>query len=488
MTAALADDSVSIRRISARGIGEGDLRRQLAALPTPRVQKYVFVRRLTLRAAPDRLGAALRNALEGLAETAGDDIFAYRDFPALAVACVEAALSGNLDAWHWRRLHIPAQAGPGAALAALLADNPLEAGAAVTALAARGLLAPVWRDLDAAAVARLIGALSAATGLPAPDWPEAEDWPEDFLETREESELSRRAAAFWAPILAALPARAPGRRVAAFFALLRWAPGLLRRPQTPAVRALLKNFAAPSAGAPSGMPLKGPTSTEESATEAPPEPSFPPDRVEAEKSGPSVRREPPVDANATLEAPREKIAGRTQPPPLAADAPVLPEARDEVETRGEAIVTDWGGVFFLINALRRLDISSRLDALGEQAPSGWRLLQQLGQLLGLPAEEPLSLFFEREDCATQAPSALIDELAAGLEALYAMRGPWPFPARRLARLRADETHLDVDFLAETIDLDLRLAGLDLNPGWTPWLGRVVTFQYPNMPIFTGGGF
>jgi hypothetical protein len=484
MTAALTDDSVAIRRVFAHGIGEGDLRRQLVALPTPRVQKYVFVRRLTLRAAPDRLGEALLKALEGLAATAGDDIYAYRDFPALAVACAEAALSGSLGGWHWRRLNIPAQAGPGAALAALLADNPLEAGAAVAALAARGLLAPFWRDLDATAVARLIAALSAATGLPAPDWPEAENWTGDFIETHDESELGRRAASFWGPVIVALPVRAPARRAAAFFALLRWAPGLLRRPQTPAVRALLKIFAGPPAAA-AGKPLKAQTSTEESATRAPPEPSLAPDRFAPEKNAFSTLPEQPARAKAPAPgAPREMIAGKTDPPPPAAEASIRPEAPDQAE----AIVTEWGGVFFLVNALRRLDISSRLDALGEPAPSGWRLLKQLGQLFGLPEEEPLSLFFERQDCDTRAPAALIDELAAGLEALYAPRGPWPFPARRLARLRADETHVDVDFLAETIDLDLRLAGLDLNPGWTPWLGRVVTFQYPNLPIFTGGGF
>jgi hypothetical protein len=28
-----------------------------------------------------------------------------------------------------------------------------------------------------------------------------------------------------------------------------------------------------------------------------------------------------------------------------------------------------------------------------------------------------------------------------------------------------------------VRLPVRLAGLDINPGWVPWLGRVVTFHY-----------
>jgi hypothetical protein len=28
-----------------------------------------------------------------------------------------------------------------------------------------------------------------------------------------------------------------------------------------------------------------------------------------------------------------------------------------------------------------------------------------------------------------------------------------------------------------VDLRIRWAGLDLDPGWLPWLGRVVSFRY-----------
>jgi hypothetical protein len=49
--------------------------------------------------------------------------------------------------------------------------------------------------------------------------------------------------------------------------------------------------------------------------------------------------------------------------------------------------------------------------------------------------------------------------------------------RRPALVHATPTHIDLRFDARWVDLELRLAGLDLDPGWVPWLGRVVSFHY-----------
>ena len=39
------------------------------------------------------------------------------------------------------------------------------------------------------------------------------------------------------------------------------------------------------------------------------------------------------------------------------------------------------------------------------------------------------------------------------------------------------THLDVSFPFERTDIRIRRAGVDINPGWVSWLGRVVTYWY-----------
>jgi hypothetical protein len=48
---------------------------------------------------------------------------------------------------------------------------------------------------------------------------------------------------------------------------------------------------------------------------------------------------------------------------------------------------------------------------------------------------------------------------------------------RPALVHATPTHIDLRFAARWVELEVRLAGLDLDPGWVPWLGRVVSFHY-----------
>jgi hypothetical protein len=48
---------------------------------------------------------------------------------------------------------------------------------------------------------------------------------------------------------------------------------------------------------------------------------------------------------------------------------------------------------------------------------------------------------------------------------------------RPGRVAATRTHLDILFDHRQADLRVRRAGLDLDPGWLPWLGRVVAFHY-----------
>jgi hypothetical protein len=48
---------------------------------------------------------------------------------------------------------------------------------------------------------------------------------------------------------------------------------------------------------------------------------------------------------------------------------------------------------------------------------------------------------------------------------------------RAGRVSQTQTHIDVLFEHRQADVRVRKAGLDLNPGWVAWLGRVVTFYY-----------
>jgi hypothetical protein len=168
---------------------------------------------------------------------------------------------------------------------------------------------------------------------------------------------------------------------------------------------------------------------------------------------------------------------------MAAPVPAEAAAAAEAPPHGEALATEWGGVLFLINALQRLDIDAIFAACGPDGPSGWRLLHDLGVAVGMPEEEPLAAFLLAQDFDTHTPPDRLAALLGAVEALYRPDGPWPLPLAQPARLRATETHLDLDLLVTTVDVALRLCGLDFDPGWVPWLGRVVAFHYDRLPTF-----
>jgi len=86
-------------------------------------------------------------------------------------------------------------------------------------------------------------------------------------------------------------------------------------------------------------------------------------------------------------------------------------------------------------------------------------------------------FLTAQDLETTVPPLLLRSLLTEIETLYLPDRPWPLPLRQAGRLFATETHLDLEFATIEIDVELRLAGLDIDPGWVPWLGRVVAFHY-----------
>jgi hypothetical protein len=49
--------------------------------------------------------------------------------------------------------------------------------------------------------------------------------------------------------------------------------------------------------------------------------------------------------------------------------------------------------------------------------------------------------------------------------------------QRPGSISLTRTHLDVRFDLRSVDIRIRKAGIDLDPGWVPWLGRVVSFHY-----------
>jgi hypothetical protein len=72
---------------------------------------------------------------------------------------------------------------------------------------------------------------------------------------------------------------------------------------------------------------------------------------------------------------------------------------------------------------------------------------------------------------------IIDAWLADISGAALSCAAMPPIIRQRATLYVTRTHVDVVFSLEQINLSIRRAGLDRNPGWVPELGRVITFRF-----------
>jgi hypothetical protein len=147
-------------------------------------------------------------------------------------------------------------------------------------------------------------------------------------------------------------------------------------------------------------------------------------------------------------------------------------ARAITRDAGEGITSHWAGLFFVLNLLAHVDDppSSSSETLS--------ILRAVATQLRIRPDEAIyeALANLNDDQALPAVSpAQIRVLR--LACLRTTRRPLRRIVSRAGRIVITRTHLTVVFDMSGVRLDVRKAGLDLDPGWLPRLGRVVRFEY-----------
>ena len=236
------------------------------------------------------------------------------------------------------------------------------------------------------------------------------------------------------------------------------------------------------------------------------------DRSETVEHAPaSESRMPATEFDArrsskTAQRPEQERRVASQQPASQHPAPRLDEiSLDERKASSQPIdlrrraLTRSGGLLFLINVVNELNLTEDIVAdnvLGAR-PFTWVMHQLALSLAGMQPDDPAALAFaglspqtippsEEETPANElevaALAGLIDRIVERLRVLLerpadSTENLLTFVCARRAEVVSDPGWIELRFSLDDVSTEIRRAGLDLDPGYVPWLGVVLRFIY-----------
>jgi hypothetical protein len=185
-------------------------------------------------------------------------------------------------------------------------------------------------------------------------------------------------------------------------------------------------------------------------------------------------------------------------------APGCPPAEDETDGAGpdagsRGLPTEWGGLLFLLSLAPTVGLPHAVlaepDLGGRSLP--WLLQAVAVTLLPVPGDDPALAAFAGLDPAEPSPwRAGLPATASEVRAVRRIAERWAQAAasalgrpvsegeatvRALAARRGTvlfaPAWIEIVLALDEVDVDVRVAGLDLDPGWVSWLGCVLRYRY-----------
>ena len=380
---------------------------------------------------------------------------------ALADLVYRAALGDDSRHWAWQRMELIARG-------TLRSDEVLRHAAAELAHTPE-LVWPVLMRLVAGeeGAASLTAALRA---LPHASWQRLlEACPRTAAYARRAQE-TLRATKLSTPVEAVAPWNAPA------LALLQWAAarGWFVQKHRDVVAVLLAGIQRPAQGLAEARVLAQLLAAREALSAALP------DAPERRETATRMTVASTVTAPGIAPATTPPAKTPSIPPSSAAASaspPDLPEPDAWLHTRCA------GALFWLA----RIPVDEVLREL-EAADAAWPLfLRELAFALDVPPDDPvLQAFCGGEAPHGDAPPALTEfarRQAAAWEQWLAVAAPDLPPPRlqavcqREGRLRMEPGWIELHLALSSVATPVRRLGLDLDPGWLPWLGCVVRIIY-----------
>lgn len=511
-------------RESQRQIAIADLER--VAWPYIRDREYLFIHRLHAVKPAGRLAASLAEQAEVLRRTAvpgwqadadSQPAVYFADYAEL-LACLSRDLLQKKRGWYWRQwadlFDLPVET----ALSSCWRQQQRLIPALIGKLAAHDQLRRFCAQLTEPLAEQLCRAVY-------PQWRELKQSELAADSEHREQPVPERWLAPWLPVLAGQDSPAWVVQLAALVAVREWHP--LKRQATelaPVYRAVFRQLQAISSGHAKAMDSNRHISTSGDnpgdtaatfATElatvkgveiaaadfATPLPAMPGDAAKRGYHTESAAPANPVGHNRPGSTAEVPVAGRHAqaesgtsavqafsrlPSLVGPDA--VPDFSGNYPSR---LPTQQGGIFYLLNFLNQPSVQASLlsEPVTRDYPSAWGWLRQLAVAMEWdpePGLENLFAFFcgyDRAEQLRQLPAMpqMPDLLRWGRQrygaALFS-REVFAVPAL----VETDACHVDVFYALDSVNLDVRRLGLDIDPGWLPWLGKVVQFHYGASPL------
>ncbi|NMT64983.1 hypothetical protein [Marinobacter orientalis] len=506
MTLPQQPDTTRIHRLIVRG-PSGTRQRLLPKLeashwPAPTDGSWVLVRQVAASAGKSRLASELvEKARQQINSGDPSEVVRFASLAALVAALITDLSRGIASQrWYWQRWSrfwpLPA----GDAIQQVMQEHPRELVSVCHLLASEGNLIDVWQRLSAENSSAVLSALCHELGLTHHTRGSATADPKTDSPGMV---IPSRQVRRWQPIFATLPDTDPRSTLAALVIATESATvALLAEPATTlaSIRERMKHSGEPPQPSHSVLTLNGTGSHagDRLHTPGPQQSSGATDSHAASQDnepGPQTTSESPAIRIGTNTPAIPELSGAggglTAPD---ADTEALSAAYDlpqnqSLAIRSDRVRTDMGGALYLLNILNRPPIQAIMEQAWQTLPSGWAWLYRLARELDLDQEDPLCAFLaERLGLESVAELESLPQLPQR-QAVLSLAGQWfswedlwsPTLIRVPAELAYTPGHLDLYLDNSQVRLELRLAGLDLNPGWLPWLGTVVTFHFDHFP-------
>jgi hypothetical protein len=201
--------------------------------------------------------------------------------------------------------------------------------------------------------------------------------------------------------------------------------------------------------------------------------------IDALRSQPiaAVESRDPLHSKQSAPATRH---GRKTPPASADEKQIASRQLEDQSKTAEwdRLPTAAGGLLFLIRLFELAGLPEVLDRRRDLSQAGlaWQLFRSALRLSRVDEKDAL---WSLPDPAGPLPAGMLWRPL--LRAHHRCRKFSGLSLRELicrpALASLTETHIDLFFRPADADVRVRRAGLDVNPGWVPWLQRVVTFHY-----------